>query len=77
MLTVNITGNATGTALIRTTRAIGKVSRSGSPRRTDRPNVIATREPTIMNSHRTTRETTSSTCKAGCALSTSCVVRPK
>lgn len=77
MLTVNITGSATGTALNSTTSAIGSVSASGRCCQIDTPRVSATIAPTMRNSQRTTRAITSSTCIFGCAPATSCAVRPK
>ena len=77
MLTVNITGRATGTALISSTSESGRMSTSSKPSTSEAMIATATRMPTMRNSHLTTRVMTSSTCSFGCALSTSCVVRPK
>jgi hypothetical protein len=70
MLTVNITGRATGTALIRSMRAIGKTSTSRRPCASAMTSVSVEREPTMRSSHRTIREVICSTCIFGRATST-------
>ncbi len=77
MLTVNMTGSATGTALMSRTSESGRMSRSLRPSAIDTVRVNATSAPTMTSSHFTTRLMTSSTWSLGCALSTRCVVRPK
>ena len=65
MLTVNITGSATGTALMSNTRTTGRTSRSGIPRRSAVTKVMAESAPTMTSSHLTTRAMTASTCSFG------------
>ena len=54
MLTVNITGSATGTALISSTSSSGTISSSGTPRASDSSATTASNAPTMTNSQRTT-----------------------
>ena len=77
MLTVNITGSATGTALINRTSMSGTISMSGAPRISDNTTTVPSSAPTITNSQRTTLATTASICSLGRACCTSSVVRPK
>ena len=77
MLTVNMTGSATGTALISRTSTSGTSSRSGAPRIKDRVTTTARSAPTIRKSQRTTLAMTASMCSFGLASWTSVAVRPK
>src|SRR5260363_102571 len=77
MLAVSIAGNATGTAPIIRTSAIGSVSDGAIPRACDTTHVVATSAPTIAHIHLTRRVMTASECSFGRALSTNCTVRPK
>jgi hypothetical protein len=60
MLTVNMTGSATGTALISRTSTSGIISKSGVPRIRDNTITTASNAPTMTKSHRTTLATTAS-----------------
>ena len=60
MLTVNMTGRATGTALISRTSMSGTISRSGAPRISDSTITTASSAPTMTKSQRTTLATTAS-----------------
>ena len=60
MLTVNMTGSATGTALINRTSMSGTISRSGAPRISDRTITTPSSAPTMTKSQRTTLATTAS-----------------
>ena len=60
MLTVNMTGRATGTALINRTSMRETISRSGEPRISDRTTTMQSRAPTMTKSQRTTLATTAS-----------------
>ena len=77
MLTVNMTGSATGTALINRTSMSGTISMSGAPRISDNMTTTPSSAPTMTNSQRTTLATTASMCSFGRACCTSSVVRPK
>ena len=77
MLTVNMTGRATGTALISSTSTRGAISRSDSPRISDRTTTTASSTPTMTKSQRTTLLTTASMWSVGRACWTSSMVRPK
>ena len=77
MLMVNITGRATGTALISSTSMRGIISSSGTLRIKDRVTTMTRSAPTMTNNQRTTLLTTASTCSFGRACWTSSVVRPK
>ena len=76
MLTVNMTGRATGTALIIRTRRRGSTSSIGRPRTKDKLSTRPNRTPRIAKSQRTRRATTSSICNFGRASRTSSAVRP-
>jgi len=60
MLTVNMTGRATGTALINRTSMSGTISMSGAPRISDNTTTTQISAPTMTKSHRTTFATTAS-----------------
>ena len=77
MLTVNMTGRATGTALINRTSMSGTISRSGAPRISDSTITTPSSAPTMTKSQRTTLATTASMWSFGRACCTSSVVRPK
>lgn len=77
MLTVNMTGSATGTALVSSTRINGAMSISGTPRTSDSTTTPPISTPTMANSHRASFATTASMRSFGRAACTSCVVRPK
>ena len=77
MLIVNMTGRATGTALISSTSRRGTISRSGAPRMSDRMTTTPSSAPTMTKSQRTTLVTTASMWSFGRACWTSSVVRPK
>jgi hypothetical protein len=77
MLTVNMTGSATGTALIKRTSMSGAISMSCAPRTNDIMITTPSSTPTMTNSQRTTFATAASMCSFGRACCTSSVVRPK
>ncbi len=77
MLTVNMTGRATGTALIKRTSIREIIPTSGTPRTRERTTTTASRDPTMTKSQRTTLATTASIWSFGRAFCTSSVVRPK
>jgi hypothetical protein len=77
MLTVNMTGRATGTALINRMSMSGTISRSGAPRISDSTTTTPSSAPTMTKSQRTTLATTASMWSFGLACCTSSVVRPK
>ena len=77
MLTVNMTGSATGTALINSTSMSGSISTSEEPRISDSTITTPSSAPTTTKSQRTTFATTASMWSFGRASCTSCVVRPK
>ena len=60
MLTVNMTGRATGTALISRTRMRGAISAIGTPRTSDSTTTTQSSAPTMTRSQRTTLATTAS-----------------
>ncbi len=60
VLIVNITGRATGTALIISTSMSGIISSRGDPRTRDRTTTTAISAPTMAKSHRTSFVTTAS-----------------
>ena len=60
MLTVNMTGRATGTALINSTSMRGSISINGALRTSESTTTTANNAPTITKSHRTTFATTAS-----------------
>jgi len=75
MLTVNMTGSATGTALNKRTSMRGIISMSGAPRMSDRTVTTPSSAPTMTKSQRTTPATTASMWSFGRAPCTSCVVQ--
>ena len=77
MLTVNMTGRATGTALIRRTSTSGAISTSGTRRMRDNTTTDPSSAARMTNSHRTTLATTASMWSFGRARCTSSVVRPR
>ena len=68
MLTVNMTGRATGTALISRTSMSGIISRSGAPRISDSTTTTPSSAPTMTKSQRTTLATTASMWSFGTRL---------
>ena len=77
MLTVNMTGSATGTALINKTNMSGIISTRGVPRTSDSTITAPSNAPTMTKSQRTILATTASMWSFGRASCTNCVVRPK
>ena len=77
MLTVNITGRATGTAPSSSASSNGSTSTSGIPRPIASPTITSTTPPTMTNSQRTRYATSASAWSVGRAICTSSVVRPK